>query len=134
MKIIVCLDDRDGYLFMKRRQSRDSALCDRVLARTKGAVLWMNSYSAPLFSNADLCVDDEFLDKAGVGDFCFVENCEMTPYLDRAEEVWIYRWNRHYPADVRFPMDMVRDRWTLKETYEFPGSSHEMITEEVYGR
>ena len=128
MKIIICLDDRDGYLFMKRRQSRDSALCNRVLEQTKGAALWMNSYSAPLFSGADVCVDEAFLEKAGVGDFCFVENCEMTPYLDRVEEVWVYRWNRHYPADTRFPMDVVRERWILKEMYSMPPTIAARIT------
>ena len=76
---------------------------------------------------------ENFLEKAGAGEFCFVENCEIAPYLDRIEEVWVYRWNRHYPADARFPMDAVRARWRLKGTCDFPGSSHEMITEEVYG-
>jgi hypothetical protein len=133
MNIIVCLDDRDGMLFMKRRQSRDSALCSRVLQVAQGKTLWMNAFSAGLFSGADVCVDEAFLEKAGQGEYCFVENCDVTPYLDRIENVLVYRWNRHYPADTRFPKDLVLGQRAMKEATDFPGSSHERITEEVYG-
>ena len=51
MKIIICLDDKNGMLFAARRQSRDSALCERVIGLSKGSRLYMNEYSAKLFSD-----------------------------------------------------------------------------------
>ena len=132
MKIIVCLDDRSGMLFMKRRQSQDRALRQRVLERTTGSVLWMNRYSEGQFSEGVFRVDEQFLDKAGPGEYCFVENADILPYLNRIEEVIVYRWNRHYPSDVKFPVDVFCNKWILLETADFPGTSHDMITEEVY--
>ena len=47
-----------------------------------------------------------------------------------AEELVLYRWNRSYPGDVTFPWPLTG--WKLVETADFPGTSHEKITEEVY--
>lgn len=132
MKIIVCLDDRSGMLFLKRRQSQDSALRQKLLERTAGSVLWMNRYSAGQFTEGTFRVDEQFLDKAGAGEYCFVENADILPCLDRIEGVIVYRWNRHYPSDMKFPTSVFAERWKLMETREFPGSSHDLITEEVY--
>ena len=41
-------------------------------------------------------------------------------------------WNRDYPADMYFKMDL--GSWKLAETQEYTGSSHEKITEERYVR
>ena len=132
MKIIVCLDDRSGMLFLKRRQSQDSALRQKLLERTSGSVLWMNRYSAGQFSEGTFRVDEQFLEKAGAGEYCFVENAYILPCLDRIEGVIVYRWNRHYPSDVRWEGIPEDYGFTISETAEFPGKSHEIITKEVY--
>lgn len=131
MHIIVCLDDRNGMLFNKRRLSSDRALCQRITEQAAGK-LWMNAYSARLFENADICVDEAFLEKAAAGDTCFVENVDITPYADQAETVTVYRWNRTYPSDVKFPVDLFDGSWTLTGKTDFPGNSHQIITEECY--
>ena len=51
--------------------------------------------------------------------------------LQKAERIVLYRWNRAYPADVKFTMPK---GFTLKESREFAGSSHEKITREEYTR
>ena len=76
-------------------------------------------------------MDDEFLDRAGTGEFCFVENTPASPYLDRIEKIIRFCWNREYPGDMFFDVDLT-DGWELEETKEFEGTSHEKITEEVY--
>ena len=130
MKLIVCLDDQNGMLFNRRRQSADQALCQRILFVTKGEKLWMNGYSAKLFPEAHILIDEDFLKKCTSSDWCFVENIDLTPYLDKIDLVRIYRWNRRYPTDRVFPMDM--KGWTKVSSYDFEGNSHEKITEEVY--
>ena len=52
--------------------------------------------------------------------------------VERIEEIYLYRWNRDYPAEVYFPVDL--SVWKCMETKEFAGSSHEKITRERYTR
>ena len=142
MKVIVCVDDGNGMLFNKRRQSQDRVLRDDVQKMTAGQKLWMNAYSARQFQEgsqpgenvtgvsetAALIVAEDFLRQAGENDFCFVENEKLLPYSDRITEVVVYRWNRSYPGD--FHLDL--KQWRLVQTTEFAGYSHEKITKEIY--
>ena len=134
MIVIVCLDERGGMIFNNRRQSRDKAVIDRILELTKGSKLWLNSYSKSLFDQViiPLEVDDEFLQKAGNGEFCFVENADITQYTPKIEKLYLFRWNRHYPADLYFPLDLGEFKQIARS--EFTGNSHEKITLEVYER
>lgn len=134
MRIIVCLDDKNGMLFGTRRQSKDRLLRQDLLQMTQNARLWMNTYSAGQFSEEapQIRVAEDFLEKAGPGDWCFVENESVKPVADQVEQVVIYRWNRVYPATVRFPAELFSGKWKLTEHGDFPGSSHETITKEVY--
>jgi hypothetical protein len=103
----------------------------------------MNGYSAKMFEKDEseqvrkcLIVDEDFLKKAAKGEYCFAESdpCgkDMFPDTTQVDSVILYKWNRVYPADQYFAMDL--SGWKLVETVEFPGSSHEKITEERYER
>ena len=131
MNIIVCIDDNGGMLFNSRRQSRDEVLCQRVLEVTSGAVLWMNEYSAKLFSGGAFKVDECFLEKARENDYCFVEQPLPSELTDKISKVIVYRWNRKYPADVRLDVSILESR-RLTSSFEFKGTSHEKITEEIF--
>ena len=133
MKLIVCLDDGDGMLFNRRRQSKDSALRQHMLEMCADSALWMNGYSAAQFSpEATIITAEDFLDKAGPNDYCFLENKDISAYVDRVEQVIIYRWNRAYPRDTTFPTKLFSHKWKLISREEFSGNSHEQITQEVY--
>ena len=125
MKIIVCVDNQNGMMFNHRRQSQDCVLRKRILELTGGKKLWMNAYSQKQFlqvngnmpkeqeqsgqlgQSGQIQADEAFLEKAGPGEYCFVED-----------------------KDVK--MDL--GSWKLAETQEYAGSSHEKITEERYVR
>ena len=133
MTIIVAIDDQNGMMFNNRRQSQDSILRKRILSVSKGHTLWMNEYSAKQFASendSSIIVDNDFLKKAKSEDYCFVENTDVLPYLERVDSIVIYKWNRVYPGDVFFTVPMTE--WTMKSTSNFVGSSHEKITEEMY--
>lgn len=134
MRIIVCLDEKDGMLFNRRRQSKDSALRAHVLKMTAGSKLWMNAYSAAQFEESSdaLRVDEDFLEKAGAEDFCFLENVDVSAYAGQVTGVIIYRWNREYPRDTVFPTALFSKNWKLVSSEDFPGNSHQQITQEVY--
>lgn len=134
MKIVVCLDEENGMLFNGRRQSQDRALRADLLESVGDAPLWMNGYSARQFADASdrLQVDDAFLQNAGSGAWCFVEEALPPEIWPAVESVTVYRWHRRYPADVTFSFP--DNAWSLQESRDFPGYSHERITKEVYAR
>lgn len=84
---IVCVDDRFGMAFNKRRCSSDNAK------------LWTDSYSAKLFSpESEILVDDRTFEKAEAGEYVFCERVDPGKYQDRIEKVLVYFWNRNARA------------------------------------
>lgn len=137
MTIIACVDDRNGMMFNNRRQSRDSEVCRDILRECGGKKLHMSAYSAKLFGDAegaDIRITEDFPDEAGEEDACFIERNGIYGFEERAGKVILYKWNRKYPADRYFPLDLSDGSWELQRTEEFKGSSHERVTKEVYGR
>lgn len=135
MIAIVCLDDKNGMMFNRRRQSRDRRLRERIIGMTVGKVLRMNQYSVEQFDLEDracVVVSDSFLDEATDGEYCFVENEALAPYEKDIELLIVFRWNCIYPSDVCLDLALEKSSWRLIETEDFPGYSHGVITMEVY--
>ena len=130
MKLIICLDDKNGMLFNKRRQSRDSVLNEKVISIAEGSRLLMNAYSAKLFADFNVTVDEDFLCLAEKDDFCFCE--KAIDSLENVEKIYVFRWNRHYPSDTVFSFDLEKEGYSLESTEEFAGSSHDKITLDIY--
>ena len=127
MTVYVCLDDRGGMLFNNRRQSRDKA----VLADL-GSPLFADAFSEKLLAGLSWSPAPEKLADLPEEGCFFLEDRKPEEALEAASALVIYRWNRHYPADVRWEADPAEWGFALAETTEFPGSSHETITKEVY--
>lgn len=132
MTVFVCLDENNGMLFNNRRQSRDSKVIEQIKAMAWGRKLYMDGYSAKLFGNFEITVDDSFLEKAEGDDCCFAERADLREYDKKIKTLVIFKWNRIYPFDKR--LDIGFNERTLKESYDFEGSSHEKITCEVWVR
>ena len=133
MILITVVDDGGGLLFNHRRQSQDRVLRERILSMARTGRLWMNAFSAKQFpADESIQTDEAFLEKAGRGEYCFLEDCAAAPAADRIERVILFRWNRAYPGDFFFDLDLTSPPWKLVESEEFPGYSHEKITKEVY--
>ena len=113
MILISCIDDRGGLLFHGRRLSRDRVLCQDGLS-------------------SSILTSEDFLAQAAPGEFCFLEDRPIRPFLDRVESMVLYHWNRRYPADLFLDLDPAALGWSLLGREEFPGSSHKKITKEVY--
>ena len=133
MRLIVTLDDYGGMLFNHRRQSRDRVLTEDILRTVGEGRLVVSPYTASLFSShSALTVAEDPLAVAQEGDFCFLEEKSPREQMQLFSAVVIYRWNRHYPADVVFDADL--NGFSLIETEELEGFSHKIITKEVYQR
>lgn len=134
MNIIVCVDKKNGVMFNGRRQSQDKVLRSKVMELCYGSRLLMNEYSGIQFSEySDIIVKNDFLQQAGEGDYCFVEDGGMPP-PENIENIIIFNWNRVYPADQKFTFDFKANGFKRKSKEEFAGSSHEKITLEIYKR
>jgi hypothetical protein len=128
MKLIVCLDDQNGMMFNKRRQSRDKILIENMMELCKGKKLYANEYSSKLFpENTVEIMGNPAETEDG---YCFAEDFIVSE--DNVEEIIVYKWNRVYPADTYFNIDL--ENWNLTEIIDFEGSSHEKITRERYVR
>ena len=129
MILISCVDNALGLRFNHRRQSRDRVVCGRMLEKSGGR-LWLAEETKGLFAGfpeAELTIVS---DPAAVpaGGFCFWEGPTDAP----AETIILYRWNRDYPGDERFCFPGGEEIWQLDRWEDFPGFSHEKITEEIY--
>jgi hypothetical protein len=129
MKIIVCLDDKNGMMFNNRRQSRDRVVTSDILSQGKN--IMTNEYSAKLFENSEkIIIDDNFLSDADDNSLCFVENLPLAQYESKINSIIIYRWNRIYPSDFKFDLDL--SSFKLTSSTDITGYSHDKITKEEY--
>ena len=137
MNIIVCLDDKNGMMFNKRRQSQDKVLRADIKELVKNQDLFMNEYSYKLYKdidNGNIKVSENFLEQCTENDFCLVEDKLLNNYINKINNIIIYKWNRIYPSDLYFDINLTSNSWELLETKEFEGSSHEKITRIIYRR
>ena len=137
MNIIICLDDDNGMMFNKRRQSQDRILRADLKEFIKDKDLYMNNYSYKLYKdidNGNIKVSENFLEQCTENDFCLVEDKLLNNYINKINNIIIYKWNRIYPSDLYFDINLTSTSWELLETKEFEGSSHEKITRIIYRR
>lgn len=125
MILITCIDNSNGIMFNKRRVSKDALLIERLKGITKENKIYVSEYSKPLFDGFDNLVLS--IEKLTNNDFYFLEDEDYTGNIDK---IIIYKWNRDYPADKYFDIDL--SSYELISTQDFQGSSHDLITEEIY--
>ena len=129
MKVIVCLDQKGGMLFNRRRQSRDACVFQDIMKYAK--TVTASDFSEKLLSTYGVphTVDESFPKNAKDG-YAFCENLPLLPYEESITEVIVYRWDKVYPADTVF--DLPLKKYRLISTEEFSGNSHKTIVKETY--
>jgi len=128
MKLIICIDEKCGMLFNKRRQSRDRLLNEYILNMAEGSIA-LTPYSAKMFPESEkiTVAEDIFSTTA---EYAFAE--ERIEDISKFSHIYIFNWNRKYPSDVRFEHNPESLGFALESVDEFAGSSHEKITLSVY--
>lgn len=133
MKIILCVDKSMGMMFFGRRQSQDRILREWIHNHTAGYNLWMSQYSARQFQDQpDFLCDDDYSQKAGADDYCFVEDKGFD--LWNVSEIILCHWNRKYQSDLKFTVDLKANGFRKVNSENIQGSSHDKITIETYRR
>lgn len=131
MRLAFCIDKEKGLSFFNKRLSLDRLLIEKLISLSNENKIYLNSYTASQFKNKDnLVIDNDFLNKAGKNDICFLECVEIP--IEKADELIIFNFNRVYPKDLYFNNDLSGFNRVLKE--DFKGSSHNKITLEIYRR
>ena len=133
MKLIFCVDENNGMMFMNKRQSQDSVLRKRLLEIVAPNKLWMSKYSAGQFEFFwSLRVSDDYMTKADEDDYCFIEDKDFS--IDKVNEIILCNWNRNYPATRYFDVDLEKNGFKRISTEEIVGSSHDKIKIDIYRR
>lgn len=134
MTVFICLDDRGGMLFNKRRQSRDAKVIEDVIRCSDDGLLYISDFSEKLFaeSAASVISVPDPLEAAGEDAFVFCENMHLAPYLDKIDRLIIYKWNELYPSDFKIDVEVSKCGFRLKSRREFVGKAHKKITREDY--
>ena len=134
MYLIACVDDRMGMMFNHRRVSRDRAVIKDIMDRCGDQVVYIESGSAVLFkdfNSESVHVWNEDRNDLLEGRYFFVEDPDVIRE-ESVEKIILYQWNRNYPADQYFPIDL--EEWILEDASEFAGHSHEKITRSCFVR
>ena len=134
MTAIVCIEDRGGMTFMRRRLSKDRILTEDIVKTVGDGILYISDFSETLFAKSDISVMSVSnpLDSAEAGDYAFIENIGLKENLEKIKVLIIYKWNRKYPFDFSLDVEPEKCGFSLKESYDFKGSSHDKITKEIY--
>lgn len=131
MKLIFCLEKDNGIMFFGKRHSQDRNLRKKLIEMTEGQKLWMSNYSAKQFAEySSIIVDDDYMSKAESDDYCFVE--DKAYRTDGVSEIVICHWNRKYPSDKFFEIDLKKEGFKKEGSENIEGSSHKKITIEVW--
>lgn len=133
MKIIVCIDDNYGILFNNRRVSRDKVVIDNIFEYIQSDYLYITDFSTNLFNDYLDSNRIKIVDEINNDDnYYFIENIDLNSYSEYINKIIIYKWNRVYPSDFKFNLNM--DNYNKIEEIEFVGNSHELITREIFIR
>ena len=133
MILAVCIDDHNGLSFNSRRVSSDKAVIQDIVKVADTQIIMITPYSAPLFQDFQgrIEVKKNIFESSAV---CFAEAGDFLSVIDDVEKLIVYKWNRRYPSDQKFPLDAFKACMRLENTEDIPGSSHPCITREVYIR
>ena len=131
MRIAVCIEKSGGMLFNGRRVGRDLAVTEKVAELAGEGQIFLNTYSAKLFEGSretEIC--ENFTEAATEADICFIENVDIP--IESVTEIFLFKWNRNYPADVYFSYDLKALGFKKVKTEDFAGNAHKKITLERY--
>ena len=136
MIIIAAVDNNFGSLFYGKRTTKDREVQKRILTLRDNELLYMNQYTAEQFKDMDLLsnivIMDTFLQEAKKGEYCFVEDMQLKPYIHNIEKIILFKWNRCYPSTFKLDFIPEKNGWTCTKTEDFKGYSHDKITMEYW--
>ena len=102
MTLVVCLDHHGAMLFNKRRQSQDRIQREHLLKVVGNNSLWASEYTAKLFEEGQVKIDNDLIKNAKGEDYYFVESPITEAETLKFDSLLVYKWNRTYPFDTKY--------------------------------
>lgn len=134
MKIFITVDNNNGMLFNKRRQSQDIELRNYILKETNSKLLYLNEYTFKQFKDMEnikhIIIDENFLENTSTN-YCFVENLQLQSHLNKIDTIYLCKWNCDYPSDFKLDIN-IEEHFKLVSTIDIVGQAHEKITIEEW--
>ncbi len=133
--VMLTLDDKNGTMFNKRRQSRDIKVIEDMCRKTDSPI-YVTEYTAKLFAGFEnrIKISSDPISECPDGCAVFLEGEAVGPHLDIIDALIIYRWNRLYPSDKKLDIDIEAAGFRQTALYDFVGNSHEKISKGTYKR
>lgn len=134
MKVIICIDNKNGFFFGNKRQSQDIFQREDVKHLVGDSILTMKPYSFSLYQDMDMNIQiEEDLWSVENSDYVLVEDEDITEHLSLIDTIIVYNWNRTYPSTRTMTIDLDK-LYEKRNESEFKGFSHEKITRTIYQR
>lgn len=134
MTVFLCLDNKGGMMFNKRRQSRDAKVIEDIARVADDGLIYISDFSEILFEESSasvICVPNP-LEAASANAFVFCEDSGISEFTEKIDRLIIYRWGEIYPSDMKLDINPESCGFRLKSTRKFKGKSHDNITREDY--
>lgn len=128
MRVALCVSKDNGMLFCNKRQSIDKKIIDDILNITDK--IYITKFSEKMISSFTdkyiVCDDIREIDEA----VYFIENIDISEYLEKIDTIYLYHWNREYPSDFFFDADL--SLYKRENKVDFKGDAHDKITKEIF--
>lgn len=127
INLILCVGKNGSMMFNSRRVSRDNVVTGKITEIANDR-LYIYPYSSDLFPNANIFSDETTLTD---GDYVFIENKHPAEFIEHAKYIYLFNWNRTYPADISIDINAFSSFRSIGKE-DFSGMSHDKITLEVF--
>lgn len=132
MVIVACIDKSGNIALNTNGQLNHIIFLVRLKVVSNEALLYMNSNSNLQFGFYPMImVDDDFLDIAEEDSYCFVEDTDITPYINRIDKIILYKWNKNFSSKFKFDTSIL-DNFSIVSNKCFYGETFLKISEEIY--
>ena len=132
MVIVACIDKSGNIALNTNGQLNHIIFWVRLKVVSNEALLYMNFNSSRQFGYYPMkMIDDDFLDIAGEDSYCFVEDTDITPYIDRIDKIILYKWNKKFSSKFEFDKSIL-DNFSVVSKKSFYGEPFLKISEIVY--
>lgn len=132
MVIVACIDKSGNIALNTNGQLNHIIFLIRLKVVSNEALLYMNCNSSQQFGYYPMkMIDDNFLDIAGEDSYCFVEDTDVTPYIDCIDKIILYKWNKKFSSRLKFDKSIL-NKFSIVSKKSFYGESFLKISEVVY--
>lgn len=132
MVIVACIDKLGNIALNTNGQINHLIFLVRLKMISNEALLYMSYNSYLQFGCYPMImIDDNFLDIAGEDSYCFVEDTDITPYIDRIDKIILYKWNKKFSSKLKFD-NSILNKFNIVSQKSFYGDHFLKISEEVY--